>query len=164
MVWQEHAFKVFGTSQWVHLTGCQAVAVSLGAANCLQVQMMGGTLKTKKAPIGTLKGVRPGQQRGSHVVGNVDTKQQNNAFSVLWSWQSKLFRGERVEVVCQDAIVPWHYPQISCLTIILFAPCLAGKPRLDCHAKPWQDLTPLEIVLDKEAWMDEIPEDDMSLP
>ena len=24
-----------------------------------------------------------------------------------------------------------------------------------------QDLTPLEIVLDKEPWMDEIPEDDM---
>ena len=27
-----------------------------------------------------------------------------------------------------------------------------------------QDLTPLEIVLDKEAWMDEIPEDDMLMP
>ena len=26
-----------------------------------------------------------------------------------------------------------------------------------------QDLTPLEIVLDKEPWMDEIPEEDMSL-
>ena len=27
-----------------------------------------------------------------------------------------------------------------------------------------QDLTPLEIVLDKEAWMDEIPEEDMLGP
>ena len=85
--------------------------------------------RPRRPVTGTLKGVRPGQKCGSHVVSNVDTKQQNNAFSVLWSWQSKLFRGERVEVVCQNAIVPWHYPQISCL-IILFAPCLAGLDSL----------------------------------
>ena len=36
------------------------------------------------------------------------------------------------------------------------------QPYLHGSSPTVEDLTPLEIVLDKEAWMDEIPEDEMS--
>ena len=36
------------------------------------------------------------------------------------------------------------------------------QPYLHESSPEIEDLTPLEIVLDKEAWMDEIPEDEMS--